>query len=103
MALLVGAAEALRPSLDNKERAVLDWLLNPGRRNLTALAKEIDITKGYASKLRGRVIDLLRKQMTVTPEERTKLIYRGSEILTNKDMAYLLHKGGGSITWPWRK
>src|SRR5262249_24394572 len=51
-ALLAGAAEALRPSLDNRERAILDWLLNPEDRTLTALANEIDITKGYASKLK---------------------------------------------------
>lgn len=84
VALLVGAAEALRPSLDDKARAVLDWLLDPRERNLTALAAEIDITKGYASKLRGRVLDLLGKRMTSAPEKCTTLIDRGCEILTNR-------------------
>src|SRR5262249_41643560 len=42
-ALMAGAAEALRPSLDDRERAILDWLLNPQDRTLTALASEIDI------------------------------------------------------------
>ena len=54
-ALLAGAAEALRPSLDDRERAILDWLLAPQDRTLTALASEIDITKGYASKLKARL------------------------------------------------
>jgi hypothetical protein len=85
-ALLVGAAEAMRPSLDKRECAILDWLLNPHRRNLTALAKQVGITKGYASKLRGRVLDLLRKQMTATPEKCTQLIGRGCEILIDRDL-----------------
>ena len=72
LALLMGAAETL--SLDDRERAVLDWLLDPRDRTLTALATEIDITKGYASKLRGRVLNLLGKQMTGDPERCTQLI-----------------------------
>jgi integrase len=78
-ALLAGAAEALRPSLDDRERAILDWLLNPQDRTLTALASEIDITKGYASKLKGRILNQLEKRMTATPEQ---LIERGGQILT---------------------
>jgi len=78
-ALLAGAAEALRPSLDDRERAILDWLLNPQDRTLTALASEIDITKGYASKLKGRILNQLEKRMTATPEQ---LIERGRQILT---------------------
>src|SRR5262249_36463438 len=77
-ALMAGAAEALRPSLDDRERAILDWLLNPQDRTLTALASEIDITKGYASKLRGRILNQLEKRMTATPEQ---LIERGRQIL----------------------
>jgi len=46
---------------------------------LTALASEIDITKGYASKLKGRILNQLQKRMTATPE---KLIERGCQILT---------------------
>ena len=78
-ALMAGAAEALRPSLDDRERAILDWLLNPQDRTLTALASEIDITKGYASKLKGRILNQLEKLMTATPEQ---LIERGGQILT---------------------
>src|SRR5262249_27840699 len=78
-ALLAGAVEDLRPSLDDRERAILDWLLNPQDRTLTALASEIDITKGYASKLRGRILNQLEKRMTATPEQ---LIERGGQILT---------------------
>ena len=84
LALLMGAAETL--SLDDRERAVLDWLLDPRDRTLTALATEIDITKGYASKLRGRVLNLLGKQMTGDPERCTQLIERGCEILTDRDL-----------------
>ena len=69
LGLLFGAAELLRPALDVRERAILDWLLNPGDRTLTAVAKEIGITKSYASKLRGRVLDLLCKRMTAKPAE----------------------------------
>jgi len=80
-ALLAGAAEALRPSLDDRERAILDWLLNPQDRTLTALASEIDITKGYASKLKGRILNQLEKRMTATPEQ---LIERGGQIIGPK-------------------
>ena len=69
VALLFGAAELLRPALNVWQRAILDWLLDPQDRTLTDLAGEIDITKGWASKLRGRVIDLLGKRMTAKPEE----------------------------------
>ena len=58
-ALLAGAVEVLRSSLDDRERAILDWLVNPQDRTLAALASEIDITKGYASKLRGRILNQL--------------------------------------------
>jgi len=53
-------------------------MVNPQDRTLTALASEIDITKGYASKLRGRILNQLEKRMTATPEQ---LIERGSQIL----------------------
>ena len=88
LALLIGAADALRPSLDDKERAILDWLLDDRPCTLSMLAKEIDITKGYASKLRGRVLDRLEKRMKSTPENCTKLIERGFEIEVNRDLAF---------------
>lgn len=73
--------------MDKRECAILDWLLHPRDRTLTELAKEIDITKGYASKLRGRVLDRLRKKMMVTPEEQRKLIERGCHIWAEQEAA----------------
>ena len=78
-ALMAGAVEALRPSLDDRDRAILNWMLKPQDRTLTALASGIDITKGYASKLKGRILNQLAKRMTATPEQ---LIERGRQILT---------------------
>ena len=69
----------MRSSLDDRERAILDWLVNPQHRTLAALASEIDITKGYASKLRGRTLNQLEKRMSATPKQ---LIERGRQILT---------------------
>jgi hypothetical protein len=87
LALLLGAVEALRPSLDDKARAVLDWLLRPQERTLTALAGEIGITKGHASKLQGRVLEGLRKKM-VAPDEQRKLLERGRHILAEQEAAF---------------
>jgi hypothetical protein len=81
VALLTGAAESLRPALDVKEGAILDWLLSPRDRTLTAVAGEIDITKGYASKIQGKVLRKLHKRMSVTPDEQRKLIEAGCHIL----------------------
>ena len=86
LALLTGAAEALRPSLDDKEGAVLDWLLNPQASTLTDLAREMDITKGWASKLQGRILRKLHKKMSGTPDEQRKLIESGCHILADRDL-----------------
>ena len=56
-------------------------MVNPQDRTLTALASEIDITKGYASKLKGRILNQLEKRMTATPEQ---LIERGDQIIGPK-------------------
>src|SRR5262249_47816169 len=96
VALLVGAAEALRPALDDRECTILDWLLNPYRCTLTALASELDITKGYASKLQGRILNKIHKKMSATPEESRKLIERGRHTLTERDLkdrAHLIRSG----------
>ena len=105
--LLLGAAEVLRPALDDRERAMLDWLMNSGERNLTALAREIDITKGGASKLKGRVLNLLEKEMTVTSEEGSKLIIRGGDIDDQRPWGGHLRDpkpySARATAWPWRK
>jgi hypothetical protein len=87
LALLLGAGEDLRPSLDTRDCVILDWLFRPRGRTLTALAGEIDITKGYASKLQGKILDRLRKKMTVAPEEQRKLIGRGRHIWAEQEAA----------------
>src|SRR5262249_30263460 len=94
VALLAGAAEALRPALDDRECTILDWLLNPYRCTLTALASELDITKGYASKLQGKILNKIHKKMS--GKESRKLIERGCHILTERDLqdrAQLIRSG----------
>jgi hypothetical protein len=73
--------------LDERDCAILDWLFRPRGRTLTALAGEIDITKGYASKLQGKILDRLRKKMTVAPDEQRKLIDRGCQIWDAQEAA----------------
>jgi hypothetical protein len=89
LALLTGAAEVLRPALDDKEGAILDWLLKPQDRTLTAVAGGIDITKGWASKLQGRILRKLHKKMSATPDEQRKLIEHGCHILDARELAAL--------------
>jgi hypothetical protein len=85
VALLTAAAEALRPALDDKEGAILDWLLSPRDRTLTAVAGEIDITKGYASKLQGKILGKLHKRMSVAPDIQRKLIEAGRHMLDARE------------------
>jgi hypothetical protein len=44
--------ESLRPT----EKAVLDWMIQPGARNLKQVAEGIGVSKGQASKIRYRLL-----------------------------------------------
>ena len=45
-----------RQSLRLVEKAVLDWMIEPGDRTLSQVADWIGVTKGYASKIRYRLL-----------------------------------------------
>jgi len=51
-----------RNSLRTYEKAILDWMIDPGRRTLVGLAKETGIAKGWASKIRYRLLLLSHAQ-----------------------------------------
>jgi DNA-directed RNA polymerase specialized sigma subunit len=61
------AAEAERISLSPHEREAMDWivrdLISPEPRTLTELARNMGISRGYASKLAKRVIKRLRDRL----------------------------------------
>jgi hypothetical protein len=45
-----------RNSLRTYEKAILDWMIDPGGRTLTQIAEENEITKSWASKVRYRLL-----------------------------------------------
>lgn len=61
------AAEAERISLSPRERDALDWIVldltSPKARTLTELARNLGISRGYATKLAQRVIKRLRERL----------------------------------------
>jgi len=61
------AVHIVRPSLSQREKAVLDWWLESlaglDKRSLTEFANSWSITKGAASKIRDRVVDKLKVHM----------------------------------------
>ena len=63
------AAEAERISLSPHEREAMDWivrdLISPEPHTLTELARNMGISKGYASKLAKRVIKRLRDRLKI--------------------------------------
>jgi hypothetical protein len=64
--MIVDAATAERPFLSKHEMAMLDWLLGllygADRRSLVQLAADQGISRGYASKLKERVIKKIEKR-----------------------------------------
>jgi hypothetical protein len=63
----LNAVRIVRPSLSQREKAVLDWWLESlaglDKRSLTEFANSLSITKGAASKIRDRVVDKLKVHM----------------------------------------
>jgi DNA-binding CsgD family transcriptional regulator len=63
----LNAVRIVRPSLSQREKAVLDWwlasLAGLDKRSLTEIANALSITKGTASKIRNRVEDKLKVHM----------------------------------------
>ena len=53
--------EAERQFMNPNESKMLDWMLDHGGRSQGQAAAEIGITKGYASKIVGRITDTLRR------------------------------------------
>jgi hypothetical protein len=53
---LIELEQNQRQSLRLTEKAVLDWMIAPGARNLKQVAEWIGVSKGYASKIRYRLL-----------------------------------------------